>query len=62
MNTITQGLSPKLLALPALEPIRMMPAWSGKAYDGMYRARPDQASTWAFPKTFEPMSANDLIS
>ncbi len=26
MNTITQGLSPKLLALPALEPIRMMSA------------------------------------
>ncbi|MFM9885188.1 MAG: hypothetical protein ACKVQT_19360 [Burkholderiales bacterium] len=61
MNTITQGLSPKLLALPALEPIRTMPTWSGKAYDGMYRARPDQASTWAFPKSFEPMSANELI-
>lgn len=61
MNTITQGLSPKLLAMPALEPIRTMPTWTGKAYNGMYRARPDQASTWAFPRSFEPMSVRDLI-
>ncbi len=61
MNAITQGLSPKLLALPALEPIRMMPMWSGKSYEGMYRARPDQASTWAFQQSFEPMSAHELI-
>ena len=61
MNAITQGLSPKLLALPALEPIRLMPSWSGKAYDGMYRNRPEQASTWAFPRSFEPMSVKELI-
>ena len=61
MNTITQGLSPKLLALPALEPVRMMPAWTGKAYDGMYRARADQSSTWAFAQSFQPLSVRELI-
>jgi hypothetical protein len=59
---ITQGLSPRLLALPALEPIRTMPAWSGSAYLGMYCVRPEQPATWAFPKFFEPLSANELIA
>lgn len=62
MNTITQGLSHRLLALPALEPTRTMPAWPEKTYQSVQDARPDQSATWAFPKSYEPLSANDLIA
>lgn len=62
MNTITQGLSHRLLALPALEPTRTMPAWPEKTYQSMHSARPEQSVTWAFPKSNEPLSAHDLIA